>query len=161
MEFQSEAQQACYNKIAIWMKDLFGKFPCARSDIPGLGLFMNSALVEVLIYPWEDDDTIINTRSYVVKGVEITQELMRFLLQENTQMYFGAFGIDDAGNILFEHSIVGSTCDKKELEASVKAVLEIADEYDDLIVNKWGGERALDRLQQISESPSKEAPAPD
>lgn len=147
MEFQTAAQEACYDKVAVWMRELFGKFPCARQDFPGLGLFMNSALVEVLIYPWNDDDAIINTRSYVVKGATITPELMRFLLQENVGMRFGAFGIDEAGNILFEHTIVGSTCDKKELESSVKAVLSVADEYDDRIADQWGGQRALDQIQ--------------
>jgi hypothetical protein len=147
MEFQTEAQRACYDQVAVWMRELFGKFPCARPDFPGLGLFMNSALVEVLIHPWEDNDAIINTRSFVVKGATITPELMQFLLRENARMNFGAFGLDEQDNILFEHSIVGSTCDKKELEASVKAVLEIADQYDDPIVQKWGGQRALDQLQ--------------
>lgn len=147
MQFQTENQEACYNKIALWMRELFGKFPCARPDVPGLGLFMGSALVEVLIFPWGEDDAIINTRSYVVSGTELTPELMRFLLTENSQMMFGAFGVDDNGDILFEHTIVGSTCDKKELESSVKAVLEVADDYDDIIVEKWGGQRALDRIQ--------------
>lgn len=147
MQFQSQLQEACYNKIAIWMRELFGKFPCARPDVPGLGLFMGSALVEVLVFPWGDDDAIINTRSYVVSDIELSPELMSFLLKENSQMMFGAFGVDDNGDILFEHTIVGSTCDKKELESSVKAVLEVADEYDDIIVQQWGGKRALDRIK--------------
>lgn len=116
MEFQTDAQQACYDQVAIWMRELFGKFPCARQDFPGLGLFLNSALVEVLIHPWEGNDAIVNTRSFVVRGATITPELMQFLLQENAKMHFGAFGLDDQNSILFEHSIVGSTCDKKELE---------------------------------------------
>jgi hypothetical protein len=62
-------------------------------------------------------------------------------------MIFGAFGLDVNGDIIFEHSIVGSTCDKKELESSVRAVLEIADKYDDKIVAEWGGMRALDRIR--------------
>lgn len=147
MLFQTPAQEACYDKVSLWMRELFGKFPCARQDVPGLGLLMGSALVEVLIFPWGEDDAIINTRSYVVTGAEITPELMRFLLEENTSMIFGAFGIDGNNDILFEHSIVGSTCDKKELESSVMAVLEVADDYDDKIVEKWGGHRALDRVK--------------
>lgn len=108
---------------------------------------MGSALVEVLVFPWGEDDAIINTRSYVVTGAELTPDLMLFLLKENSQMLFGAFGVDEHGDILFEHSIVGSTCDQKELESSVNAVLQVADDYDDIIVQKWGGERALDRIQ--------------
>ncbi|MFN5980493.1 MAG: T3SS (YopN, CesT) and YbjN peptide-binding chaperone 1, partial [Pseudanabaena sp.] len=87
-----------------------------------------------------------NTRSYVVVGSELKPDLMRYLLEENAKMIFGAFGISPDNEILFEHSIIGSTCNIKELEVSVKAVMEIADEYDDKIVNRWGGKRALDRI---------------
>ncbi|MCT7972278.1 YbjN domain-containing protein [Laspinema olomoucense] len=146
MQFQTSAQEACYHKVALWMQELFGKFPCARQDIPGLGLFMGSALVEVLILPWGEEDAVINTRAYVVTEAELSSDLMRFLLEQNSNMIFGAFGIDAKGDIVFEHSIVGSTCDKKELESSVNAVLEVSDEYDDQLVERWGGKRALDRI---------------
>lgn len=72
-------------------------------------------------------------------------DLQSHLLRENAEMRFGAFSVNDAGDILFEHTIVGSTCDPNELEASVHAVLAAADNYDDQIVQRWGGERALDR----------------
>lgn len=146
LQFQTSAQEACYEKIVTWMQQIFGKCPCARQDFPGLGIFVGSALVEVLIYPWHDDDAVINVRSYVVVGAEIRSDLLRYLLEENVKMIFGAFGISADNEILFEHSIVGSTCDKKELEASVKAVMDISDDYDDKIVERWGGKRALDRI---------------
>ena len=146
MQFQTAIQEACYNKIATWMRELYGKFPCAREDVPGLAMVMGSALVEVFVFPWEKDDAIINARSYVVTDVELSPDLLHFLLRENNIMRFGAFGIAEHGDIIFEHTIVGSTCDKLELEASVNAVLEIADDYDDKIVERWGGRRALDRI---------------
>ncbi|OIP76720.1 MAG: hypothetical protein AUK48_05415 [Oscillatoriales cyanobacterium CG2_30_44_21] len=146
MKFQTTAQEACYEKVVTWVQEAFGKYPCARQDMPGLGMFVGSALIEVLVYPWDKDDTVINTRSYVVVGIDLKPDLMRYLLEENAKMIFGAFGISQDSEILFEHSIVGSTCDAKELEASVKAVMEIADEYDDKIVARWGGKRALDRI---------------
>jgi Putative bacterial sensory transduction regulator len=147
MQFTTPAQEICYNTVAVWMQELFGKFPCARQDIPGLGLFMGSALVEVLVFPWDEDDAIINVRSFVATDTKATPTLMQFLLEENAKMVFGAFGIDAMGDILFEYTILGSSFNKKELETSVKAVLEIADQYDDKIVEKWGGKRALERLQ--------------
>jgi len=146
LKFETTAQEACYEKVTTWMQEIFGKYPCARQDIPGLAIFTGSALVEVLVLPWDGDDAIINTRSYVVVGAQLKPDLMRYLLEENTKMIFGAFGISPDNEIFFEHSIVGSTCDLKELEASVKAVMEISDEYDDKIVDRWGGKRALDRI---------------
>jgi len=59
LKFQTTAQEACYEKVVTWMQEIFSKCPCARQDIPGLGIFMGSALVEVLVFPWDGDDAII------------------------------------------------------------------------------------------------------
>lgn len=144
MEFQTQAQQECHAKVASWMDDLFEQIPWEKLDEPGFGLFMGSAWVEVRIYPWQED-SVINIRSNVVSGAKMAADLQAHLLRENAEMRFGAFSVNDAGDILFEHTIVGSTCDPNELEASVNAVLAAADNYDDQIVQRWGGERALDR----------------
>ena len=53
-----------------------------------------------------------------------------------------AFAIDDEGDVIFEHTIVGSTCDQKEIESSVIHVARTA-----VIVERWGGERALDQIR--------------
>ena len=47
--------------------------------------------------------------------------------------------------VTFEQNIVGSSCDKNELKASVMAVVGTADKYDDEIVSRWGGKRSADR----------------
>lgn len=144
MEFQNQIQEKHYQKVAHWMDPLFGDMPWEKLDEPGFGLFMGSAWVEVRVLPWQED-TVVNVRSTVVSDVELTPELLSFLLRENHDMRFGAFSLSGNGDILFEHTIVGSTIDKKELESSVIAVLEIADKYDDEIVARWGGKRALDK----------------
>ncbi|KAI9135165.1 T3SS (YopN, CesT) and YbjN peptide-binding chaperone 1 [Acaryochloris sp. CCMEE 5410] len=144
MEFQTQAQQECHTKVASWMDELFEDIPWEKLDDPGFGLFMGSAWVEVRVFPWQED-SVINIRSTVVSGANMAADLQSHLLRENAEMRFGAFSVNDAGDILFEHTIVGSTCDPNELEASVHAVLAAADNYDDQIVQRWGGERALDR----------------
>ncbi|WP_413168201.1 T3SS (YopN, CesT) and YbjN peptide-binding chaperone 1 [Capilliphycus salinus ALCB114379] len=144
MMFKTEAQENCYHKILGWMDELFENYPWEKLDEPGFGLFLGSAWVEVLISPWEEDETVIKTLSKVVIDAKITPELTSFLLQENSEMMFGAFSINRSGEILFGHSIVGSTCDPEELEASVLTVLEVSDDYDDKIIQTWGGKRALD-----------------
>lgn len=147
MEFETDAQKDCYEKITPWLKDLFGGTALTRGDRPVIGVARGSAFAQVGVFPWGDSDAIITTRAYVVADIELNAELLRFLLHENGGMHFGAFGVDDDGDIFFEHSIVGSTCDKKEIEASVTAVVQTADEYDDRIVARWGGRRALDQVR--------------
>jgi Putative bacterial sensory transduction regulator len=144
MDFQNSIQEKHYTKVSNWMQHLFGDIPWEKLDEPGFGLFMGSAWVEVRILPWLDD-TVVNVRSTVVSDVTLTEDLLNYLLRENHEMRFGGFSVSKSGDILFEHTIVGSTIDKKELESSVLAVLEIADKYDDEIVARWGGKRALDK----------------
>ena len=145
MEFRSAAQKACYEKIAPWMKELFGEFVMMRNDAPAMAVVIGSAVAQVGVIPWGNDDATINTRAYVVTGADATSELMHFLLRETDNMRFGGFGLDSDDDVFFEHAIVGSSCDKAELKASVMAVVVTADQYDDKIVARWGGQRALDR----------------
>ena len=150
MEFRSAAQKACYEKIVPWMKELFGEFVMLRTDAPAMAVVIGSAVAQVGVIPWGNDDATINTRAYVVTGAEATSELMHFLLRETDNMRFGGFGLDSDDDVFFEHAIVGSTCDKPELKASVMAVVVTADQYDDKIIARWGGQRALDRIDRKS-----------
>lgn len=143
MEFVTLAQRACYEKVVPWLKELFGSYAMVRNDIPVIQVTIGSALATVRISPWGEDDATISSRAYVVTGVELSADLMHFLLRENDKMRFGAFGVDGDENIFFEHTIVGSSVDKDELKGSVMAVVITADQYDDQIVTQWGGQRAL------------------
>ncbi|MCI0485651.1 MAG: YbjN domain-containing protein [Blastocatellia bacterium] len=147
MEFKTDAQKTCYERIVSMMVELFGEFVEVRTDTPMILVTVGSALARTGIFPWGKHDAAVRTRSYVVADAKITPELMRYLLGENARMNFGAFGIDDDDVILFEHTILGSQCDKEELKASVMAVVMVADQYDDEIVAQWGGRRALDRVE--------------
>ena len=140
----SPIHQQTLDKISGWIQEQFSHVPHEPLDEPGFGLFMGSAWVEVKVQPWKED-TIINVSSSVVSGAKVDLDLLQFLLQENDELVFGAFSMDEVGTIRFQHTIVGSTCDREELQASVEAVLEVADDYDDRIVDKWGGQRALDK----------------
>ncbi len=145
MEFQTAAHQTTYEKLVPWVNKLFGTFAHAREDAPTFGLAVGSAYVQIGVMAWGEDDATITTRAYVVTGVELTPDLMHYLLRENDRMRFGAFGVDQDNDIFFEHTIVGSTCDMEELKSSVLAVVYTADQYDDQIIQKWGGQRAVDR----------------
>jgi hypothetical protein len=146
MQFESDAQRTVYEKVVQWLREIFGELATPREDIPGIWVHLpaTSAWAQVTVMPWGDDATVM-TRSYVVTGAELTPELLRHLLNQNTTMMFGAFGVDNDGDITFDHTIVGSTCDKEELRASVLAVVLTADKVDDELTQRWGGQRALDR----------------
>lgn len=147
MEFQSPSQREVYEKVRRWMAELFGTGAVvAPPQAPVLFVRHAEAVGLVAVDPWGQDDATVTVRSYVVSGAPLTPELMRFLLEQNDTMRFGGFGVDGDGDIFFGHSFVGRQCELKELGAAVLAVVTTADEYDDRIRARWGGERAVDRM---------------
>ena len=127
------------------MDDLFSGSVVLFDDEPLFIINLGSAVASTRVIPWGEDDALITTRSYVVTNIEITPELAYYLLRENNEIYFGRFALDPENDIVFEHSLVGSSCDRVELKHSVMTVVRLADTYDDQIVARWGGKRALDR----------------
>ena len=147
MEFETKAQEEVYRKVEGYLKELFGEMVRPMPDKPKfITMPMGSAIAYVGIIPWTEDEAVINIRSYVVTDAEIDDELMHFLLQKNGEVIFGAFGLDSDDDIFFDHTILGSTCDKEEIAHSIMSVLSVADKYDDEIRSRWGGNRAIDHL---------------
>lgn len=146
VEFATEVQKACYEKIKPWMEELFKDaiLTCDEKE-PLFSVNFGSASSFTEVVPWGDNEAIIVTQACIVTDLEMTPDLMYYLLRENDSLYFGRFSIDSQDDVIFEHSLVGSTCDKQELKTSVITVVKFADEYDDKIVARWGGQRALDR----------------
>ena len=145
MEFKTPAHAACYEKIAPWMQELFESTVVQYNNDTLFVTRFGSAVAYTRVEPWGEDKSIVLTRACLVTHVEVSAELTHYLLRENDNLYFGRFGLDSENNIIFEDSLVGSTCDREELKTSVTAVLQFADEYDDKIVARWGGQRAVDR----------------
>jgi hypothetical protein len=146
MKFMTPAQEACYKKIEPWVSEICKDQYIPPSNLPIFIVPVGSATAMIEVLPWGVNESVISAWSYVVTGAEITPELMRFLLDQNFDMQFGSFSLDKDGDIRFQTSLIGSSCDKNELQTSVTAVLEAADEYDDRIIETWGGKRASDRM---------------
>lgn len=141
MEFGNEMQKNVYAMLASWFEADLQSGAIQRNDQqPSFVMHRGTAGMTVSVSPYGDDEAVINVCGWVVKGATVTPELMSFLLTTNRDTWFGAFGLDTKNDfITFEHSIVGSTCDKKELSTSMQAVINAADKYDEVIVGKFGG----------------------
>jgi hypothetical protein len=144
MDFQTAAQKDCYEKVVPWLKELFGQFAQPHDEKPVIAVVLGSAMAQVGVYPFGSDGSSITTRAWVVRDVEVGSDLTDYLLHQNDSMRFGAFGLDRDNDVFFEHTILGGTCDKEELNSSVTAVVATADRYDDELVARFGGKRGLD-----------------
>jgi hypothetical protein len=95
-----------------------------------------------------DDHVVIDLISHVVKDANVDDNLKNFLLRANSELKFGAFGLLFDDTITFQHSILANDFSEVDLKSSINAVASVADYYDDIIVEKAGGKRALDDLNE-------------
>jgi len=111
-----------------------------------------SAYVMISVVPWGKDKAMVRYTAQLVKGAKMDQALAFQLLELNGFLRFGAFAWDPSNEtVLFTHTILGgTTLDPEEVVATLHDVALIADEYDDKIRSKYGGQRMLDLLEEAA-----------
>ena len=50
-------------------------------------------------------------------------------------------------DVFFSQALLGRSLDRKSLLGTIAAVANVSDEYDDRIVERYGGQTALDRIR--------------
>ncbi len=101
-----------------------------------------SAIISIIVRPWHGGDVAVEFTSHLVSGPNLTQEALRWLLQKNVEIHFGAFGLLFDDTIVYSQTLPGSDLSRAEFEATVLTVARIADHYDDEIVAMVGGTTA-------------------
>lgn len=88
----------------------------------------------------ENGATVVRVFAITNLGVPVTAELTQWLLQKNLEFVFGAFALDvENGAIWFNHNLLGQFAAPEELEATIAAVIETANRFDDEIKARFGG----------------------
>lgn len=141
--FLTTAQRDGYKLCARLMVGIFGDEAQASLDRPEFSVVAGSARIDVIVTPWRDS-FVATVQSVVVAGPNLDYNLLEFLLTENALFDLGAFGLDKGGNVQFRRAILGPSLTETELRASVQYLMLIADQYDDRIQSRWGGQRASD-----------------
>src|ERR1041384_6128045 len=110
----------------------------------GSSLVMISALV------WNSDRAVVRCVAQLVKGVSMEMPLAMQLLEMNALLLFAAFAYVPAGEVvIFSHTLLGgATMTAEELTATVRDVALIADEYDDRIAARYGGQTMQELLEE-------------
>jgi hypothetical protein len=156
MEFKTEAHQKVYDKTRDYLHALFGEVNVKAMD-DTLVLQEGSTFVYVRTLPIGEKKSGVEVFAYVVVDVEVTEQLMRFLLTYNLRLILGAFGLargeGDKGTVLLTHTILGDSMDRDELYGSVSAIARVADDLDDQIVKAFGGQTAMGKLMSGKREP--------
>ena len=145
MRLPEQIAQECYERVSSYVQQLYGERAIADADELSFNIVGGgSAYARVAVHSLGDNHSTVAVLSPVVLDVEPSDELHRYLLEENGKLLFGAFSLSSDGIVVLRHSILGDSLDPEELAASVDVVLTTADEYDDVIVERFGGRTALD-----------------
>jgi hypothetical protein len=105
--------------------------------------------VMIRVHPWKDQ-AIIRLAAQLVKGVSMETQLALELLELNAVLRFGAFAYVPAGEaIILCHTLVDrELASREEFFETIRDFAFIADEYDDRIAARYGGQTMEDLLEQ-------------
>jgi hypothetical protein len=145
-QFHSQCQEEVYRQVKAYLDELVDEH---FDDAEHCDFYLKygSTVLEISIEPYEEDDAVIDVLAFCVQGVEPSFELMSELLRLNSEVPLGAFSM--LGNdIFYSHSFLGRRLRPEQLIASLDNVASIADEYDEHLVSRYGGETALERLRK-------------
>ena len=90
------------------------------------------------------DDTAVEFTSQLASGCNVDEKLMKWLLQKNVELHFGALGLMFDDTILYSQTLPGCNITREAFEATVRTVATIADHYDDEIIAMAGGKMSHD-----------------
>ncbi len=147
-QFHTECQEEVYRQVKTYLDELVEE----HFDDAGhcdFYLKYGSTVLEISIDPFEEDDAVIEVLAFCVQGVEPTFELMQELLRLNSELPLGAFSMTGQ-DIFFSHSFLGRRLRPEQLIASLDSVASVSDTHGVRLVEKYGGETALERLRSTA-----------
>lgn len=145
MRFANQVQEETHAKLQEYLKELFDE-PYLDPENNHFYVRYGSTVLEISNEPYGPEEAVVTIMSYCVQGVEIDEELLTGLLELNHRIPFAAFSLvgDD---IFISHSLFGRCLDRSNLITAIAAVATLSDDYDDQIVAQYGGQTALQRIQ--------------
>lgn len=145
MTFANATQEETHHKLREYLNELFEE-PFHDPETGHSYVRYGSTVLEISNEPYGPEESVVTIMAYCVQGVELEDRLLRSMLKLNHNMHFGSFSL--VGNDIFlSHSLFGRTLTRPSLLTAISAVAELSDEYDDQIVEKYGGQTALQRIQ--------------
>ncbi len=146
MEFENDHCVEVYDRVKTYLAELFDEGDVHEDDNGHFYVRYGSTVLEISVERYGPEEAMVMAMAYCVQNVEADEDLLRGLLELNHSLPFGSFSLvgDD---IFFHHALFGRSLERHALLNALAAVATISDDYDDRIADKFGGQRALDRIR--------------
>lgn len=143
--FEHAVQEETFGKVKEYLSELFEE-PYHDPENDHFYVRYGTTVLEISVEPYGPEEAMVTIMSYCVQDVEVEDDLLLGLLELNHQLLCGAFSV--VGNdIFFAHSLFGSSLEPRDLLRAITSVATLADDYDDRIVARYGGQTALEKIQ--------------
>ena len=146
MQFENDSQASIYENVKVYLSELFEDDVYSEDEDGHFYVRYGSTVMEISVEPYGPEEVVATVMAYCVQGVDVDEDLALGLLELNHTLPFGAFSLVGS-DIFFSYAIFGRTLERSNLLNAIAAVATISDDYDDRIADKYGGERALDRIR--------------
>jgi hypothetical protein len=144
--FEHQIHEETFFKVKDYLSDLFDEEPYHDPENDHFYVRYGTTVLEISVEPYGADETVVTVMSYCVQDVELEEELLLGLLELNHQIPCGSFSL--VGNdIFYAHSLFGRSLEPRDLLRTITSVATISDDYDDRIVARYGGQTALEKIQ--------------
>jgi len=144
MSRESAALENLRTRVGNYLRETVRRYEVTRDGSYSL----RTGTTRVIIKPQSlssTDKTMVSIFAFVVIDVNVTNELMKYLNEINGRITFGKFFvIEDKKLVICQHSLLGSTLDKDELAIGIAAVAYTSDQFDEKIIERFGGKRCID-----------------
>ncbi|HEX4954838.1 MAG TPA: hypothetical protein VF017_15720 [Thermoanaerobaculia bacterium] len=144
-EFANRVQAETHAKLQEYLRELFDD-AYQDTDTHHFYLRYGTTVLEISNEPYGPEDSVVTIMAYCVQGVTLEKSLLLTLLELNHDLAFGAFSVV-GHDVFFSHSLFGRTLCRDNLLNAISAVANFADDYDDRISARYGGQTALDRIR--------------
>ena len=145
MAFEHLLQEETFHKVKEYLGELFDS-PYHDPENDHFYVRYGTTVLEISVDAYGPEEAVVTLMSYCAQGVEVEEDLLLGLLELNHEMSLGAFALVGS-DVFFTYSLFGRDMEPRDLLRAITAVANIADEYDDRIVARYGGQTALERIQ--------------
>lgn len=144
------AAPAVVKKASRRIEEMLGGSGAYRKVESGLYVIkQGSTLVMISVHPWREH-AVVRLSAQLVKGVQMEAPLALELLELNSILRFGSFAYVPAGEVvIFSHTLLDSDLrDRGEFLETISDFAVVADDYDDRIAARYGGQTMQDILEE-------------
>ena len=145
--FEHEIQEETFHKVKEYLSDLFEEPPYHDPETDHFYVRYGTTVLEISVEPYGPDEAMVTMMSYCVQDVEVEEDLLLGLLELNHQIPCGSFSAGGERHLLRPFALRAQPGARATCCGRSPRWPTLADDYDDRIVARYGGQTALEKIQ--------------